>query len=141
MKAAAHRLGATSDAKFIRFIAQQTHAYLDGIGPPTDPTENSCAAVEGLATALRVLASAAEPDRALILRLRQRIDGEMAKNRSLQIQPGQTRIELDNGAYLSSPSVADYAGAFLAGTHQPYVRIDYTEHCISALRDLDEDNR
>jgi len=140
-KAAAQRLGATSDVKFIRFIAQQTRAYLDGIGPPSDSTENSCAAVEGLATALRVLTSAAEPDRALILRLRQRIDSEMAKNRSLQIQPGQTRIELHNGAYLSSPSVTDYAGAFLAGTHQPYVRIDYTEHCISALLDLGEGNR
>ena len=62
----------------------------------------------------------------------------MTKNRSLQILPDQTRIELGNGAYLSSPSVADYAGAFLAGMHQPYVRIDYTEHCICALTELDQ---
>jgi hypothetical protein len=32
--------------------------------------------------------------------------------------------------------VSDYAGAFLAGTHQPYVRIDYTQHCLSAMIEL-----
>ena len=97
-KAAAQRFDATSDAKFSRFIAQQARAYLDGIGPHPDLSENSCDAVEGLATALRVLMSATDPDRALIRRLRQRVDSEMAKNLSLQIQPGQTRIELGNGA-------------------------------------------
>ena len=50
----------------------------------------------------------------------------------------KARIELGNGTYLSSPSVADYAGAFLAGRHDPYVRIDYTQHCISALMELGE---
>jgi hypothetical protein len=140
-KATAQRLDSTSDAKFSRFIAQQTRAYLDGVGPPPGTNANSCAAVEGLATALRVLMSAENPDRDLIVSLRQRIDSEMAKNRLLQIQTGQTRIELGNNAYLSSPSIADYAGAFLAGTHEPYVRIDYTEHCISALLELGEGKR
>ena len=138
MNAAAQRLAATSDTKFRRFIAQQTRAYLDSIAPPPGSSENSCDVVEGLGTALRVLTATADPDRGLIRRLRQRIDSEMAKNLSLQIQPGQTRIELGNGTYLSSPSVADYAGAFLAGRHEPYVRIDYTEHCISALMELGE---
>lgn len=138
MQAAAQRLAATSDARFRRFIAQQTRAYLDGVGPTPDATDNSCAEIEGLGTALRVLTATADPDQDLIRRLRERIDKEMAKNRSLQIQSGQTRIELGNGTSLSSPSVADYAGAFLAGTNDPYVRIDYTEHCISALLKLGE---
>ncbi len=138
MKAAAQRLAATSDARFIRFIAQQTRTYLDGIGRPSDSAENSCADVEGLATAFGVLSATAHPDRDLMRRLRQRIDSEMTKNRSLQIQPGQSRIALGNDTYLYSPTVADYAGAFLAGTHQPYVRIDYTEHCICALLELGE---
>jgi hypothetical protein len=141
MKAAAQRLNSTRDAKFSRFIAQQSRAYLDRVGPPAGLDANSCAVVEGLATALRVLMSAKNPDRDLIVSLRQRVHSEMAKNRLLQIQPGQTRIELGNNAYLSSPSIADYAGAFLAGTHEPYVRIDYTEHCISALLELGEGNR
>jgi hypothetical protein len=140
-KAAAQRLEATSDTKFSRFIAELAHTHLDSINASADSSENSCAEVEGLATAFQVLTSAAKPDRDLILRLRRRIDSEMAKNRLLQIQPGQTRIELGNGTHLSSPSVAEYAGAFLAGTHQPYVRIDTTEHCISALMQLGEGKR
>jgi hypothetical protein len=83
-----------------------------------------------------VLEAASTPEHALIHRLRQRIDGEMATNLSLQIQPGQTRIEFGNGTYLSSPSLASYAGAFLAGRNDPYVRIDYTEHCMSVLLTL-----
>jgi len=129
------------DAKFSRFIAQQSRAYLNGVGPPAGRNGNSCAAVEGLATALRVLAAADKPDRDLLANLGQRIDSEMTKNRLLQIQTGQTRVELADNTYLSSPSIADYAGAFLAGTHEPYVRIDYTEHCISALVELGEGKR
>ena len=92
-----------------------------------------------MATALRIFNSQGDSDRDLIARLRQRVDADMARNRSLQIQPGQTRIELGNGATLFSPFIAQYAGAFLAGTHEPFVRIDTTEHCISALLELDDD--
>lgn len=138
MKAAAERYAAVSDAKFAEFIAQQTRTYLSSSGVASDGSENSCADVEGLAAAYAVLNSVAHPQRDLIRRLRQRIDFEMTKNRALQIQPGQTSIDLGNRSYLSSPSVADYAGAFLAGRHQPYVRIDYTEHCICALMELDQ---
>ena len=134
--AAAQRLKATSDVRFRRFIAQQTRAYLGGIGPASGSSDNSCSAIEGLGTALGVLT--ADKDQALVRLLRRRIEDEMAKNRLLQIQPGQTRVEFGGGTYLSSPLLADYAGAFLAGKYDPYVRIDYTEHCISALLDLGE---
>ena len=140
MKAAAERHAAVSDAKFVEFVTRQTRTYLDSTRVGSDPTENSCAEVEGLAAAYRVLNSVAHPDRDLVRRLRQKIDYEMTKNRTLQIQAGQTSIDLGNHTFLSSPSVAEYAGAFLAGTHQPYVRIDYTEHCICALMELGQDS-
>lgn len=57
VKAAAQRLETTSDAKFRQFIAAQTQAYFDHLGPASGPTDNSCADVEGLATALRVLSA------------------------------------------------------------------------------------
>jgi len=136
MKAAAERYAAKPDAKYVEFIAQQTRTFLDGFQTQSAATENSCAHVEGLAAARRVLISVTQPDLDLVRRLNQRIDREMTKNLALQILPGQTRIELASGAYLSSPTVADYAGAFLAGTHQPYVRIDYTQHCLSAMIEL-----
>ena len=97
---------------------------------------NSCSETEGLGSALHALTAMARPDQKLIGQLRQRIHQQMATNLSLQIQPGQTRIELGNGAYLADPAISDFAGAFLAGTKQPYVRIDITEHCLSALVDL-----
>jgi hypothetical protein len=141
VNAAAHRLAGTSDAKFTRFIASLTRAYFDKLDLSNGAADNSCSETEGLATALRVLAASSDPDQQLIHLLRARIDTEMSKNRSLQIQLGQTQIELGGGSYLSSPSIAAYAGAFFAGRNQPYVRIDYTEHCISALLELDEGER
>jgi hypothetical protein len=70
--------------------------------------------------------------------LRQVVAAEMIKNNALQIQSGQDRIDLGHGAYLSSPVIAQHAGAFLAGAHQPYLRIDFTEHCICALLELEK---
>lgn len=138
VKAAAERHAANPNARYVEFIAQQTRTFLDSFQTQSASTENSCAHVEGLAAARRVLSSVTQPDRDLVRRLKQRIDREMTKNLALQILPGQTRIELGSGAYLSSPTVADYAGAFLAGTYQPYVRIDFTQHCLSAMIDLSE---
>ncbi|HYV36039.1 MAG TPA: hypothetical protein VE988_10075 [Gemmataceae bacterium] len=138
MKAAAERHVAVSDPKFVEFIAQQTRTYLDSTRTPSDLGENSCADVEGLAAAYHVLNGVAHPNHNLIGRLRQRISSEMTKNLALQIQPHQTRIELGSNTYLISPSVIENAGAFLAGKHQPYVRIDYTEHCICALVELSQ---
>lgn len=141
VKAAAERLRETRDSRFRQFIVRQSRAYFASVNPSADSTENSCAAVEGFATAFHALATTGNQDQDLIRRLRQRIDSEMTKNRSLQILPGQTRINLGNATYLSSPTVADYAGAFLAGTHEPYVRIDYTAHCIAALLELGNGER
>lgn len=138
VKAAAERHAANPNARYVEFIAQLTRTFLDSFHAQSASTENSCAHVEGLAAARRVLNSVTQPDRDLVRRLKQRIDREMTKNLALQILPGQTRIELGSGAYLSSPNVADYAGAFLAGRYQPYVRIDYTQHCLSAMIELTE---
>lgn len=137
VKAAAQRLETTSDSRFREFIAEQTQAYFSHVGRSSS-SDNSCADVEGLATALRVLSAHADRYAGLIRRLRQHINREMDKNLSLQLQPGQTRINLGNSTELSSPFVANYAGAFLAGIREPYTRIDYTAHCISALMILGE---
>ncbi len=41
------------------------------------------------------------------------------------------------GAYLASPRLPVYVGAFLAGVYRPYTRIDYTQHCLSAMIKLE----
>jgi len=138
MKAAAERFRATGDAKFARFIQAQTRLRLAETRPASEAADNSCAEVEGLVAALRVLTTSKFEDKALVPRLRQVVAAEMIKNNALQIQSGQDRIDLGHGAYLSSPVIAQHAGAFLAGAHQPYLRIDFTEHCICALLELEK---
>lgn len=136
--AAVQRLETTSDTKFRTFIGRITRVYLGNTSLLPSAGANSCAAIEGLAAALRVLSSEESPDQNFIVRLRQYVDSEMDKNLLLQIRKGQTRVELGNGAYLYAPSLADHAGAFLAAAQEPYVRIDFTEHCIAALLELDK---
>lgn len=137
-KAAAERLRATGDPKFAHFIAEQARQRLAETRPASEAGDNSCAKIEGLATALRVFTTSPIKDEALVRRLRLVIAAEMRKNNALQIQPGQNSIDFGHGALLSSPAIADHAGAFLAGFYQPYIRIDFSGHCICALLELDD---
>ena len=136
--AAEVRYAATGDARFLAFIAAQAGLFLDKKGPePIGKSANSCAIVEGLATAERVLAlSGKNPE--LVVRLRARIKAEMDLNLLLQILPGQDRVALGNGATLVSPNLSDYVGGFLAGPANPLLRIDITGHCLSAMIRMDE---
>jgi len=62
-----------------------------------------------------------------------RVKQEMDNNLRLQIRPGQKYIQMGPGRYLAAPEISDYAGAFLNGLHRPQVRIDATQHCLSAM--------
>lgn len=139
VQAAAERLAASADNRFRQFIAQQSSAFFGATADNAD--DNNCSTVEGLATALKVLLKTAQPDQRLITRLRRTIGLEMAKDLSLQIQPAQDRIDLGKGAYIYSPVITQYEGAFLAGVRRPFLRVDYTQHCISALLLLNEVER
>lgn len=138
MKAAAERTRATHGAAFVQFIAAQTRLRLAEKRPAWEADGNSCAEVEGLAAALGVLTTSKFADQTLVRRLRQVIAAEMVRNNALQIQPGQDHIDLGHGASLASPAIREHAGAFLAGAQHPYLRIDFTEHCICALLELEQ---
>lgn len=135
--AAAVRAKSTSDPKFLQFIEDQAKTYLDRIPPEETADFNSCAGIEGLATAAGVMEARGAGDQALLERIKDRIALEMAKNRSLQIQPGQERLDLGGGAYLWSPRLPEYAGAFLNARYSPVTRIDTSAHCLSALLIMD----
>ena len=51
----------------------------------------------------------------------------------LQILPEQRRIQFGPKRYLQAPEIADHAGAFLNGLYRPQVRVDATQHCLSAM--------
>jgi hypothetical protein len=131
--AAAVRWKQTSDDRFVRFIREQARAALDRPEWTTARDENTCAPLEGLATAAAILRGRADVERGLRGRIRDRLDTEVAKNRALQIQPDQTRLPSPDGSHRSLPRLRDFAGAFLAGRFVPYTRIDYTGHCLSVM--------
>ena len=121
----------TGDPRFIDFAAGQSLAYLDDLRPKVKKGSNSCYAVEGLAAARDVVD--ADESRAVIgARLAERIDAEMAKNLQLQIGPTQLAT---NVGFLRA--IGELNGAFAAGERRKTLRIDHTQHCLSALVKMD----
>ena len=131
--AAAVRWDSTRDSRFPAFIEQQAVSVLD---EPEEPEHyNTCAMVEGLATAARVLRDAGGRS-ALVRRIVARVEGEMRKNYALQIRPVRGRFAVAHGVSIVSPRLAEFDGAFLMESQRPYIRIDMTDHCISAMLKL-----
>ena len=60
----------------------------------------------------------------------------MDKNNAMQIRPGQDRIAFGEDSQLLAPRLRDYAGAYLLGRYTPQMRIDMTQHCISAVAEM-----
>ncbi|GBF27734.1 hypothetical protein MnTg02_02793 [bacterium MnTg02] len=129
--AAAVRYSTTGSAKHVKFIEAQTKSFLDQLRPIPHPKANTCYALEGLLTAFVVLADRPESS-ALQARLKPRIALEVKKNLALQIRPGY-KIQPRLGHNSLAPIAADYVGAFLGRSYSDYTRIDYTQHCLSAL--------
>ena len=133
--AAAIRYATTGDQRFRDFVAAQIEAFLTRLRPRPNPRSNSCYSVEGLAGAAAVLAPETGQG-ALATRLRARLRQEMEKNLALQILPGQRRIDLGPGRYLVAPEIPRFQGGFLNGARRPQLRIDATQHCLSAMLKL-----
>ena len=132
MMAAALRYRTTRNPAFLDFIAEQIRHYLEHMRPRVSSRSNSCYSVEGLLSGLEALRlGGAERD--LHDRIGKRAAREMKKNLRLQILPGQQRIRFGDDHYLKTPHLDRYAGAFLNGRYRPQIRIDATQHCLSAM--------
>ncbi|NBQ85370.1 MAG: hypothetical protein EBU03_04530, partial [Methylophilaceae bacterium] len=70
---------------------------------------------------------------ALATRLLTRVRQEMTKNIAMQITPDQKSLTLIGGRTLIAPEITRYAGAFINGLDRPQIRIDFTQHCLSAM--------
>ena len=132
LMATAKRFDQTKDQKFIEFGAQQVNYFLTKMRPDFDEEVNSCYSVEGMAAVLPVLQKDKKQNliaASLLTRLRQ----EMTKNMGMQIRPEQKVLLLIGGRTLTAPELPRYAGAFINGLDRPQIRIDFTQHCLSAL--------
>lgn len=132
LMAAAARYAATNDPRLVAFIRTLLNAYLNELRPHVNPDSNSCYSVEGMVAAVGVLQHVDPSDQAL-QQLHARIQAEMTKNSALQIPLGARHISLGDKRELHSPELRGFAGAFLNGRARPQIRIDATQHCLSAM--------
>lgn len=132
LMAASKRFKQTKATYLADFVAGQVSDFLVRMRPDFDEEVNSCYSVEGMSSALSVLQKNPQ-NAALSSRLLSRVRQEMAKNIAMQILPDQTSILLTKGRTLIAPEVAKYSGAFINGMDRPQIRIDFTQHCLSAL--------
>ncbi len=128
--AAAQRFRTTGNRQFLRFAVDQAEQYLQSV-PYVHPELNSCYVVEGLAAVAAILDDApVAGDLEIRNRLIDRVDREMDKNRGFQNQSPWIELE---GALLRSNTIARHKGAFRNGMYRMKARIDFTQHCLSAL--------
>lgn len=130
--AAAARHQTSRQRRFAEFIALQVRSFIEELRPEVKYRANSCYSVEGLLEGAAVLKEYPEYQE-LHRRVIARVKKEMQKNRLLQILPGQKRIQFSEQRFLSAPEIPSYAGAFLNGRYRPQIRIDATQHCLSAM--------
>jgi UDP-N-acetylmuramoyl-tripeptide--D-alanyl-D-alanine ligase len=132
LMAASERYKQTKRKRLLDFAIQQTNQYLTEMRPRISANSNSCYSVEGMTAVLGMLESKSEHAE-LKGRLETRIGKEMDKNLALQIMPGQKQITFGPERTLSAPEIANNSGAFLNGRLRPQIRIDATQHCLSAM--------
>lgn len=130
--ATAQRYETTKDKIFSDFGARQATAFLTDLRPRVSKKSNTCYSVEGLSAILPVL-KASKEHADLAAKVERRIRDEMTKNVGFQILPGQKAITLPRDRSLTAPELPDYVGAFLNGLGRPQIRIDFTQHCLSAM--------
>jgi hypothetical protein len=135
--ATARRFAATKERRFADFAEAQVQSALKNF-PPPDPVNNTCPFTEGLAASAATIERAGRGNGDLYRALRARVRAEMDNNNSLQLPPGLDRLAPGPDAYLFSPGLADYAGAYLFGRSTAYVRVDMTDHCISAIAEMQQ---
>lgn len=132
LMAASLRFLTTNEARLIAFIASQSEGVLTELYPEFKPAGNACSIVEGLAAAATALAEAGGHDE-LVGRIKERVRRELANSLELQIVPGQKRIDFGPDRFLEDPRLDEFAGAFLNGRYWPHARIDFVQHCLSAI--------
>jgi len=136
LMAVAQRGSALDPRQAMHLVERITRHVLDTVPASLVTEETTCTIVEGLAAAAQFLRRAPQWDMALLKQIDDRIAVEMAKNYAMQIQPGQSDITRADGVRLQIPPTLNAAGAFVAMRTRPFIRVDYTGHCISALVEL-----
>lgn len=131
MMAAEMRYKQTGENRFLKFMIEQTEWVLEKKVGKFHAERNQCYLAEGLIAVLHALPVNAYEN--LRNRLVARLNQEMDKALSMQIKEGQQSLVFPKGVRLDVPYLSRYRGAFLNNAHSSRTRVDYTQHCLSAL--------
>ena len=132
LMAAAVRYETSAEARFLEFIRGQAEVYLSKLRPKARRHTNSGSAVEGLAAAAAALSRGGRGSGRLYRRIMRRVIRELEKAFEMQIMRGQDQIMISD-RQIPLPAEIRFAGAFLNGRRRPQTRIDFTQHCLSAM--------
>ena len=128
--ATSQRYMTTGQREYLDFGIKLAGFYLDGVSR-VHPEYNSCYVVEGLASLAAVLDDDPQPgDAKTLQRITERVNREMEKNIAFQVDGGEIRTDR---ALIQSRPLELNAGAFRNGLYRYKTRIDFTQHCLSAL--------
>ena len=132
LMAASLRFQSTAEPRYLDLIEKLADGLITELSPAVNADTNSCTTVEGLAAATLALRRGKRSG-PFLDRLTVRMNAELAKNLELQIEPGETRLSLGGERILTDPTIGTFAGMFLNGRFAARGRIDFTQHCLSAL--------
>jgi hypothetical protein len=135
LMSAAQRLNHTGEQRYRDFIIAFARPYVESRFDPATAADregsNTCAALEGLAAAASALTRAGETEVSAVLR--QTLDRELPPNMLLQLPAGETRRAYGPDRFYEDPKLANFAGAFLNNAYALRTRLDFTQHCLSAI--------
>jgi len=131
--AASVRYRATGSRSMHLAVARFAQLELLHLKPKFSPTSNTCPLVEGLAAAARTLrgdATVVELYGYVVARL----EAEIAKDLAMQLPADVKAIDLGDGRSISDERLGDWAGSFRNERYGSKTRVDYTQHCLSAMQ-------
>lgn len=132
LMAASQRLVTTGDKRFAEFLRKYVKIFVEEQRPEIAKGHNTCTIVEGLSAAIGAL-QAVDGDSELVTRLFARNQAELENNLGLQVREGQNEITLGQERYYHDAKIGNFAGGFLDSGQSLQMRIDSTQHCLSAL--------
>lgn len=120
----------TQDQKFLTFATHQIQSFFK-VQPKYRPHVNACYSIEGLIPSYYYLKKRGQE--ALAKKIKERLDIELAKTKKFQVPKNAKSIKINKTTEIHSETLPSLSGGFINGDSRPQLRIDFTQHCLSAL--------
>lgn len=130
LMAAIQRYENTKDQRFLVFATHQIESFFKA-QPHSKPHVNACYSIEGLIPSYYYLKQNGQKN--LSQKIKERLDIELDKTKKFQIPKEAKSIKINDETEIHSKKLPSLSGGFLNGGSRPQLRIDFTQHCLSAL--------